>query len=136
MMVDLSSIRKGKIGELAVIKDLCGDRYGYDVYVPVVDDNQVDLIVETKLGRFDKVNVKHVIKLKSKTSMELRVRQHHIKKRVDVMAVYYEPIGIAYIPFRDMKYPKSINLALFTAVNNQDKRRKYFYQYMRYPEFE
>jgi len=129
---DISSVRKGTIGELAVIKALLPY---YNVYVPVCDDQETDLIVEHK-NTYDKVNVKNIGALTTKTSIELRSKKHCESKILDVIAVYYEPIGIAYIPFKAMGYPKYINLAIHTAHNNQSKKRTYFYQYMRYPEFE
>lgn len=131
---DLTTTRKGAIGELIVKTDLIKN---YNIYSPEVDDDEVDLIVEVKPKVFQTVNVKYIHKAKTKTSIEVRFgRKHPGSKRVDVMAVVYEPIGVAYLPYQDMGAPQSINLALYTAANNQDKHRHFFYQFMRYPEFE
>ena len=40
----MHSLNKGKIGELAVQKSLI--EQGYNIYAPVVDSDQVDLVVE------------------------------------------------------------------------------------------
>ena len=129
---EISTVRKGTIGELAVIQDLLPF---YNVYTPVCDDKETDLLVQTKSG-YDRVNVKHISVLTSKTSIHLRGVKHAESKKIDVIAVYYKPVGIAYIPFKSMGYPKNINLAIHTAHNNQQKDRTFFYQFMRYPEFE
>ena len=133
-MKGLNSTRKGIIGELIVKRDLLKS---YNIYSPDVDDDQVDMIVEVKPKVFQTLNVKHVLSQKTKSSIEVRFGKIHPKSdRVDIMAAVYEPVGIAYLPYLAMGSPQSINLALYTAANNQDKKRHYFYQYMRYPEFE
>ena len=128
--------RIGVIAEYAVIQDLLKE--DFSVFRPCCDDNETDLVVESlkKPGKFTRVNVKHILDKKTHTSLELRFKKHTNKKIVDVMAIYYEPVGVAYLPFARMGYPSSINLALTTAVNNQNSRRKFFYQFMRFPDFE
>ena len=51
----MHSLNKGALGELAVQKDLI--RQGYNIYAPVVDVDQVDLIVELKSGSMKKVQI-------------------------------------------------------------------------------
>ena len=43
------SVSKGKVGELAVRKDLI--QSDYNIYLPECDSAQVDLIVETQSGQ-------------------------------------------------------------------------------------
>lgn len=115
-----------------VCADLLQD---YNVYTPVIDDRETDLIVEVK-GRYDKVNVKSIGNMTTKSSIEVKLGKHFQKKIIDVLAIYHKPIGIAYLPIRKMGFPKYLNLAIHTAHNGQNKKRIYFYQFMRYPEYE
>ena len=124
------SINRGKIGELHCRKILL--EAGYRVYLPEVDANQVDMVVEMANGAFKRVQVKTVTSLKTSTSIEIRLTKHVNTNRVDVMAIYYEPKGIAFVPYNNEKV---INLALATAKNNQSSKRKWFYQFERFPEF-
>ena len=55
----LHSLHKGALGELAVKKDLL--EQGYNVYEPVVDVDQVDLVVELSNGAMKRVQVKTVM---------------------------------------------------------------------------
>jgi len=123
---------KGRIGELAVRKSLL--QQGYDkVYIPDVDTEQVDLIVEQDNGQFRRVQVKTVLKKKTSTSLEVNMLKYKNTGRVDVVAIYYAPKDmIAYVPYEDQH---SINLALTTGKNNQRKGRLWFYQFERFPEF-
>ena len=123
------SISKGKVGELAVRKDLVAH---YNIYLPEVD-NGVDLLVELSNGMIKKVQIKTVFKMKTDTSIEVDTRKYIDSKRVDVVAIYFQPEDdIAYVPFENTR---SINLALRTAKNNQTEKRKWFYGYRRFPEF-
>ena len=123
------SISKGKVGELAVRKDLVAQ---YNIYLPEVD-NGVDLLVELANGMIKKVQIKTVFKMKTDTSIEVDTRKYIDSKRVDVIAIYFQPEDdIAYVPFENTR---SINLALRTAKNNQTEKRKWFYGYRRFPEF-
>lgn len=128
--------RIGKIGELAVSQRLLTD--GYHVYQNICDDDGVDMVVEDIKSKFYRVQVKHVHKMRTGTSLEIKFRsgtkkKKDLSKRVDVMAIYYEPVGVAFYPY---KGEETLNLALHTAKNNQEKGRQYFYQYMRFPSFE
>ena len=59
----MHSVHKGAIGELAVQKDLLTQ--GYNVYVPLVDVDQVDLITESSSGMIKRIQVKTVMELRS-----------------------------------------------------------------------
>ena len=125
------SVSKGKVGELAIRKDLIASNY--NVYLPECDSAQVDLVVDTQSGIMKRVQIKTVYKMKTDTSIEVDTRKYINTGRVDVIAIYYQPKDdIAYVPFENTR---SINLALQTAKNNQDKKRKWFYGYRRFPEF-
>ena len=119
------------VGELAVRKNLLFT--GYMVYLPECDANQVDLVVEMENGAFKRVQVKTGYRTNRTTSIEIRCAKHRNTNRVDVIAVYYVPKDIiAYVPYNN---ELTINLALTTAKNNQRSKRKWFYQYERFPEF-
>ena len=108
----MHSLNKGKIGELAVYKDLI--EQGYKIYEPLVDCNQVDLVVELENNSMQRVQIKTV-------------------NRIDVVAVYFLPKNIiAYVPYDNSH---QLCLALSTGKNNQTKGRKWFYSYDRFPEF-
>lgn len=127
-----NSTAVGTLGELAVQKEL--HRQGYNVYTPLCDVDQVDMIVETSRGDFQRLNVKTCSKLKTSTSMEIRLSKHANSNRVDCIAVYYIPEDIiAFIPYENQS---SINLALRNAKNNQNKNRLWFWALTDYPEFE
>ena len=127
----LHSLNKGALGELAVQKDLI--RQGYNIYAPVVDVDQVDLIVELGNGGMKRVQIKTVMTLKRGTAVEVNLTKYKDTNRIDVVAVYYLPKDIiAYYPY-DNKH--ALSLALTTGKNNQTKGRKWFYSYERFPEF-
>lgn len=127
----MHSLNKGKIGELAVYKDLI--KQGYNIYTPVVDSDQVDLVVELKNGAMNKVQIKAVTELKRGTAVTVDLTKYKDTKRIDVVAVYYLPKDIvAYVPYDNSH---ALSLALSTGKNNQTKGRKWFYSYDRYPEF-
>ncbi|MAE83520.1 MAG: hypothetical protein CMB80_12330 [Flammeovirgaceae bacterium] len=122
---------KGMIGELAVRKSLL--EMGYSVFLPEVDNEQIDLIIEQDNGQFRRIQVKTVLTQKTSTSIEVNMLKYKNTGRVDVVAIYYAPKDIiAYVPYENQH---SINLALTTGKNNQKKGRKWFYQYERFPEF-
>jgi len=130
MIENANTMRIGLSGELAVQKSLISE--GYHVYVPLLDDVETDLVCETKYG-FKRVQVKTVTKLATKSSIEIRMSKHRGTDRIDVLAVYYEPLNIiAYINWDSSK--ESINLAINNAVNGQQKHRKYFYAYSNFPQ--
>ena len=124
-----SSVFKGKIGELAVRKDLL--QTGYNIYLPECDSAQVDLVVEMESGLMKRVQIKSVFVDKAKTSIEVNTKKYVNTGRVDVIAVYYNEM-IAYIPYDNQK---TLQLAISTAKNGQTKDRNWFYSYKRFPEF-
>ena len=129
-----NSVGVGTLGELAVRKEL--HRQGYNVYLPQCDNDGVDLIVEQKkYNVFKRVNVKSFSKLKTSTSLEVRMSKHANTGRVDCIAVYYIPEDvIAFVPY-DGK-TEFINLALRNAKNNQSKGRLWFWAFTEFPEYE
>lgn len=130
MIENANTMRIGLSGELAVQQSLISS--GYHVYIPLLDDVETDLVCETKYG-FKRVQVKTVTKLATKSSIEIRMSKHRGTDRIDVLAVYYEPLDIiAYINWDSSK--ESINLAINNAVNGQEKHRKYFYAYSNFPQ--
>ena len=74
----MHSIHTGKIGEIAVQKDLLLQKY--NVYLPVVDSG-IDLIVELQNGGMQRVQVKCVTEMKKRTSGcysgVFRAERHH-----------------------------------------------------------
>jgi len=135
----LTPTRIGCKGELMVQKLLL--EIGYHVYTPVIDEVGIDLVCQspTRLHQFYRLQVKTIEENKSNTSLNLRCGQ---TDNIDVVCAYYEPIGVAFVPVQEIianskaKSRHSVNLALYTAENNQQKDRQYFYQYMRFPEFQ
>ena len=122
---------KGALGELAVQKDLI--MQGYNVYHPIVDADQVDLVVEMSNGAMKRVQVKSVLEVSRGTAVEVNLSKYRHTERVDVVAVYYVPKDIiAYVPYENTH---ALCLALSTGKNNQSKGRKWFYSYERFPEF-
>ena len=130
-LIIMHTIHKGRIGELAVYQDLL--KQGYNVYAPLVDAEQVDLVVETTNGLMKRVQIKTVMELKRGTSIEVNLTKYKNTNRVDVVAVYYLPKNIiAYVPYDNSH---ALSLALKTGKNNQIKGRKWFYSYELFPEF-
>ena len=129
-----NSVGVGSLGELAVRKEL--HKQGYNVYIPQCDNDGVDMIVEhRKHNIFKRVNVKTVTKLKTSTSIEVRMTKHIGSGRVDCIAAYYMPEDvIAFIPYDNKA--EYLNLALRNAKNNQNKRRLWFWAYTEFPEYE
>jgi len=128
---NMHTTHKGRIGELAVYQDLLTQ--GYHVYAPLVDTEQVDLVVETTSGLMKRVQIKTVMELKRGTSIEVNLTKYKNTNRVDVVAVYYLPKNIiAYVPYDNSH---ALSLALNTGKNNQIKGRKWFYSYELFPEF-
>ena len=129
-----NSVGIGSLGELAVRKEL--HKQGYNVYIPQCDNDGVDMVVEhRKHNTFKRVNVKTITKLKTSTSIEVRMAKHVGSGRVDCIAAYYMPEDvIAFIPYDDKT--DCFNLALRNAKNNQNKRRLWFWAYTEFPEYE
>ena len=127
----LHSLNKGALGELAVKKNLL--EQGYNIYQPVVDSNQVDLVVELNNGQMKRVQIKTVTELKRGTAIEVSLTKYKNTNRIDVVAVYFLPKDIiAYVPYDNSH---QLSLAVSTGKNNQKKGRKWFYSYDRFPEF-
>ena len=129
-----NSVGVGSLGELAVRKEL--HKQGYNVYIPQCDNDGVDMVVEhRKHNTFKRVNVKTITKLKTRTSIEVRMAKHVGSGRVDCIAAYYMPEDvIAFIPYDNKA--EYLNLALRNAKNNQNKRRLWFWAYTEFPEYE
>ena len=128
----MHTIHKGTLGELAVTKNLLEQGY-HNIYRPVLDVDQVDLVVELSNGSMKKVQIKTVMRLKRGTSIEVSLSKYQNTNRVDVVAVYYLPKDIiAYVPYDNSH---ALCLALTTGKNNQTKGRKWFYSYERFPDF-
>ena len=125
----MHSVSKGKIGELAIRKNLVES--GYNIYLPECDSAQVDLVVELESGMMKRVQIKSVDGDKTKTSIEINTRKYVNTGRVDIIAVYYDEM-IAYVPYTNQK---TLQLAISTAKNGQTKDRNWFYSYKRFPEF-
>tara|TARA_B110000444_G_C18701283_1_gene529089 strand:- start:464 stop:862 length:399 start_codon:yes stop_codon:yes gene_type:complete len=131
----LQTIIKGTIGELSIKKRLLED--GYNIFTPEVD-NGTDLIVECTNGILKRVQVKSISQLKTNTSVEIKTEKYMENSLIDVIAVYLgkdiEHFGnmIAFVPYTKQH---TIVLALTTGKNNQEKKRNWFYQYNRFPEF-
>ena len=125
----MHSVSKGKIGELAIRKNLIES--GYNIYLPECDSAQVDLVVELESGMMKRVQIKSVYGDKTKTSIEVNTKKYVNTGRVDIIAVYYDEM-IAYIPYTNQK---TLQLAISTAKNGQTKDRHWFYGYKRFPEY-
>jgi len=125
----LHSISKGKIGELAIRKDLI--EAGYNIYLPECDSAQVDLVVELESGLMKRVQIKSVYSTRTETSIEVNTKKYVNTGRVDIIAVYYDEM-IAYVPYDNQK---TLQLAISTAKNGQTKDRNWFYSYKRFPEY-
>lgn len=124
----LSTKKVGTIGELSVQSEILNQ--GFNVYIPVCDDDQVDLVVETELG-FKRVQVKTVTGLTRGTAVECRLKKYVNTNRVDVFALHYLPKGLtAFYPYHN---EGSIILALYMSKNGQDKGRDWFYKYEKFP---
>ena len=125
----MHSVSKGKIGELAIRKNLIES--DYNIYLPECDSAQVDLVVELESGMMKRVQIKSVYGSRNGTAIEVNTRKYVNTGRVDVIAVYYDEM-IAYVPYENQK---SLQLAISTAKNGQTKDRNWFYSYKRFPEF-
>ena len=125
----MHSISKGKIGELAIRKNLI--EAGYNIYLPECDSAQVDLVVELESGLMKRVQIKSVYSTRTETSIEVNTKKYVNTGRVDIIAVYYDEM-IAYEPYDNQK---TLQLAISTAKNGQTKDRNWFYSYKRFPEY-
>lgn len=120
----LNTQERGTSGEHYITADLL--RQGVEVFTPVCDTNNTDLIAYTN-GSFKRIQIKTIGVYKSKTSVEVRMRKTHNQDHIDYVAIYlFHEQLIAYYPYGG---EISISLALKRAKNNQDKTRKWFYEY-------
>ena len=127
-----TTINKGEIGEISIIRHLMSNYPQYNVFRPIIDDGQgVDIIVERRKKEFLRVQVKTITDMKTATSIEVRLHKYVKKDLIDIVAVYYtDKDMICFVPYKDQT---TINLALKPSRNNQHKNRHYFYQYMEFP---
>ena len=125
---DFSPKKVGLLGELNVQHELLTQ--GFNIYSPLCDDDQVDLVVETDYG-FKKVQTKTITKMPRGTSIEIRLQKYINTGRVDVVAVHFLPRKItAFYPYNN---ERDIILALHSSKNGQEKDRNWFYRYERFP---
>jgi hypothetical protein len=123
----LTTKRRGRIGEYIVAADAM--RQGLDVFLPAVDDNQIDMIA-FKNNTYYRIQVKTCNTMKTKTSIEVKMTKH-INANIDFVAIYFVPMGkIAYYPYKGQD---RVTLALYTAKNNQEVEREWFYTYQEFP---
>lgn len=129
----LTHTEKGHISELSIQKHLVSK--GYNVFVPIADVNQVDLIVEIDEGVFSRVQVKGIFSPdRNETSCAVKLKKYSANK-VDVIAVYYcceDKEIIAFIPYFG---EDNFQLAISNAKNNQVEGRKWIYAYSEFPKF-
>tara|TARA_R100000789_G_C3020683_1_gene153429 strand:- start:2414 stop:2800 length:387 start_codon:yes stop_codon:yes gene_type:complete len=126
--MELTSVRKGRIGELLVINDLLDK--GYDVYTPVVDDNGVDLVV--MMGDlFKKVQVKTHDNPSNpnRTSVEVNTRTI---RNADVIALPVKQRNcICYI--RTSEVRRSFTIAYAASLSGQKLLRNWYEDYLDFP---
>ena len=134
-MSELTTVERGTIAELSIQKLLISK--GYNVFVPIADVNQVDLLVEIEEGIFSRVQIKGVFKDdRNVTSCSVNLRKHSANK-IDVIGVYYLHHNtnreiIAFLPYTG---EDNFMLAVSSAKNNQTEGRKWIYAFSDFPEF-
>ena len=131
--VTLTTVEKGRIGELEIQKILISR--GFNIFSPVADVNQVDLLVEIHDGVFSRCQIKSIFVTHNKSSVDVKLRQHSGGK-IDVIGIYYydsiaEKGITAFIPYAG---EDNFILAVKNAKNNQQQSRKWIYAYDEYPE--
>lgn len=116
----------GSIGEYAIISDLLSQ--GVEVFKTIDDVRNTDLVCYSN-GSFKRVQIKTVTFLKTKSSVEIKMHKHMKNAdHIDYLAVYLLNEKLcAYVPYNG---EGSIMLALKRAKNSQNKKRKWFYEYM------
>ena len=118
----------GCAGEYAIISDLL--LQGVEVFKTCSDTENTDLVCFNN-GTFKRVQIKTITKLKTRSSVEIKMHKH-VKNvdHIDYLAVYLtEEKLCAYVPY---KGEASIMLALKRAKNCQNKKRKWFYEFMEF----
>jgi len=126
--VSMNTTTIGSIGEYAIISDLL--LQGVEVFKTCSDTENTDLVCYHN-GTFKRMQIKTVTKLKTRSSVEIKMHKH-IKNadHIDYLGVYLTEDKIcAYVPYNG---EGSIMLALRRAKNCQNKKRKWFYEYMEY----
>lgn len=124
--LQLDTCTIGKQGEFAIISDLLSQNV--ECWLPANDNKNCDLLAFSN-GTYKRIQIKTITKLKTKSSVEVKMHKH-IKNvhNIDYLAVYLtEEKLCAYIPYNG---EASIMLALKRAKNCQNKKRKWFYEYM------
>lgn len=125
--VSLDTNTVGKCGEYFIISDLL--RQGVESFVPTNDNNATDLVAFSN-GTWKRIQIKTVGKLKTRTSVEVKMHKYKEHCIVDYVAVFlWEEKICAYVPYTG---EHSIMLALRRAKNCQNKKRKWFYEYMEF----
>ena len=133
---EVSSTRKGYLGELEVHKDLL--KKGWNIYVPVVDDHGIDLIAQ-------KCIVTYRIQIKSQSFTEWQTRRSSVEVRVrrksiaNILAIpIYLHNCVCYVPVdfsgNMPAHGFFCSLAIKPAKNNQNKNRKWYKDYVDLPE--
>ena len=129
----LTPTELGHISELAIQKHILS--IGMNVFVPIADVNQVDLIVEVDEGLFSRVQVKGIFSVdRNETSIAIKLKKYSANK-VDVIAVYYNCDGKEIIAFLPYFGEDNFQLAISNAKNNQVEGRKWIYAYSDFPKF-
>lgn len=120
----LSTMTMGISGEHYIIADLL--RQNCEVFTPCTDQVNTDLVVFLN-NQFKRIQVKTIGVYKTKSSVEVRMRDHKKNDHIDYVAVYlWHDSLIAYYPYNG---EKNISLAIKRAKNNQNVDRKWFYEY-------
>ena len=126
--MSLDTNTKGKIGEYAIISDLLSQNV--ECFRPTNDNNNTDLVAFSN-GTWKRIQIKTCTYLKTRSSVEIKMHKH-VKNvdHIDYLAVYLtEEKLCAYVPYNG---EGSIMLALKRAKNCQNKKRKWFYEYMEF----
>ena len=102
---------------------------GYDVYLPVVDDNGVDLIVMNN-DRVKKIQVKtHSYANGTANSIEVNTRRLY---NADILAVPIVPKdSICYLKTPISK--RAITIAYEDSLNGQKLKRNWYEDYLEFP---
>ncbi len=127
--IQLSTTRKGYIGELLVIKFLLKKKLR--VYAPVVDDFHIDLLVEQN-SVFTKIQVKYHAVMMSDTSLQVKVT----KTEADWIATPIDIKGSIRIVWykNDRKNKRyTITFAIHKPKNNQVKRVNFYQKFLKSP---
>jgi len=126
--LSLDTNTKGKIGEYAIISDLLSQNV--ECFRPTNDNNNTDLVAFSN-GTWKRIQIKTVTYLKTRSSVEIKMHKHMKNvDHIDYLAVYLtEEKLCAYVPYNG---EGSIMLALKRAKNCQNKKRKWFYEFMEF----